>query len=408
MSHQLKEFSERFQKGVPQECDSEMECNGQAMCCAFNRHGTLFAVGCRNGTILIWDYLTRSKAKTIHASLLSAIISLSWSQNGKYLVCASSSSSILVFDVLEGDCIKTFELPSHSTKVQFHPKLNDVFLACTARHSAVVVNMKNGFKTVPSLDTDESKVIGAFDTEGTHLYIGNSTGKLYVYSYDDFTLKASFRVTNTPQVLKSISFSKCGRYYTVNAADRILRVYSSEEVLICGVNGEPEPLQKLQDIVCRAGWTGCCFSGDGEYICAGSLSKNELFIWKRDLGNLVEVLRWKNGRGFQDVDWHPTEPSIISLSRNIVTLWRKTPIDNWPAFIPGFTELDDNIEDDEKDLEFYINNGGKKPVKENNNDDELLEVDVVNVSPSNRSANVELEDALLYLPAFPAPGIDED
>jgi len=40
-----------------------------------------------------------------------------------------------------------------------------------------------------------------------------------------------------------------GRCFLVNSADRIIRVYESGEVLACGKDGEPEPIQKLQDLV---------------------------------------------------------------------------------------------------------------------------------------------------------------
>ena len=33
---------------------------------------------------------------------------------------------------------------------------------------------------------------------------------------------------------------------------------------------DPEPDQKLQDLVNKTMWKKCCFSGDGEYVCAGS------------------------------------------------------------------------------------------------------------------------------------------
>ena len=39
--------------------------------------------------------------------------------------------------------------------------------------------------------------------------------------------------------------------FLVNSADRIIRVYESGEVLACGKDGEPEPIQKLQDLVNR-------------------------------------------------------------------------------------------------------------------------------------------------------------
>ena len=37
--------------------------------------------------------------------------------------------------------------------------------------------------------------------------------------------------------------------FLVNTADRIIRVYESGEVQACGKDGEPEPIQKLQDLV---------------------------------------------------------------------------------------------------------------------------------------------------------------
>lgn len=41
-------------------------------------------------------------------------------------------------------------------------------------------------------------------------------------------------------------FNSC---FLVNSADRIIRVYESGEVLACSKDGEPEPIQKLQDLV---------------------------------------------------------------------------------------------------------------------------------------------------------------
>lgn len=41
----------------------------------------------------------------------------------------------------------------------------------------------------------------------------------------------------------------CCSCFLVNTADRVIRVYNSEEVKACGKDGEPEPIQKLQDLV---------------------------------------------------------------------------------------------------------------------------------------------------------------
>lgn len=37
--------------------------------------------------------------------------------------------------------------------------------------------------------------------------------------------------------------------FLINTSDRIIRVYDAKEVIACGKDGEPEPIQKLQDLV---------------------------------------------------------------------------------------------------------------------------------------------------------------
>lgn len=44
----------------------------------------------------------------------------------------------------------------------------------------------------------------------------------------------------------------CAHIYSsflINTSDRIIRVYDAKEVIACGKDGEPEPIQKLQDLV---------------------------------------------------------------------------------------------------------------------------------------------------------------
>ena len=47
--------------------DGVLDCLSFAITCEFNRPGTLLAVGCNDGRVEIWDFLTRGCAKFIMA-----------------------------------------------------------------------------------------------------------------------------------------------------------------------------------------------------------------------------------------------------------------------------------------------------------------------------------------------------
>lgn len=52
---------------------------------------------------------------------------------------------------------------------------------------------------------------------------------------------------------------------------------------------------------CRTPWKKCCFSGDGEYIVAGSARQHALYIWEKSIGNLVKILHGTRGELLLDV-----------------------------------------------------------------------------------------------------------
>ena len=117
--------------------------------------------------------------------------------------------------------------------------------------------------------------------------------------------------------------------FLVNSSDRIIRIFEAEEVLACGKEGEPEPVQKLQDLVNKTLWKKCCFSGDGEYIVAGSARQHSLYIWEKSIGNLVKILHGTKGEVLLDVVWHPVRPTICSISAGLVSIWAQVSITFW-------------------------------------------------------------------------------
>ncbi|XP_070500759.1 retinoblastoma-binding protein 5 homolog [Chironomus tepperi] len=406
------ELLESFCQNFPEEYDGSLDCISLAVTCCFNKYGTLLAVGCNDGRIVIWDFLTRGIAKIISAHV-HPICSLSWSRNGHKLLSASTDNNACIWDVLNGDCENKYRFPSPILKVQFHPRNDSKFLVCPMRYAAILVEVGGKHKVLPIDSDGDLNIVATFDRRGEHIYTGNAKGKILVMNTDTFEIIASFKITvgtSSATAVKSIEFARRGDSFLVNTADRVIRVYDSKDVISCKKEGDPEPIQKLQDLVNKTTWKKCCFSGDGEYICAGSARQHALYIWEKSVGNLVKILHGTKGELLLDVEWHPVRPIIASISSGLVSIWAQNQVENWSAFAPDFKELDENVEYEERESEFDIYDEDKSvDLAAENKTEEDLEVDVVTTEPIAAfcSSDEEAEDsnALQFLPM--APEVEE-
>ncbi|KAF2349110.1 WD40 repeat [Trinorchestia longiramus] len=430
------ELLETFGQNYPEEFDGTLDCVSLAVTCAFNRQGALLAVGCNDGRIVIWDFLTRGIAKIISAHV-HPVCSLSWSRKGHKLLSVSTDNNVCIWDVLSGDCDVKYRFPSPIMKVQFHPRNDKLFIVCPMRHQVVLLSSDGTHKLLPLDDPSDVTLVASFDRRGNHIYCayhnrrgnhiycggcytahhdmcgnhtycGNSKGKVLVLSCPDLEIKASFRIgqATSSVAVKSIEFARRTEYMLVNCGDRVIRVYNASDLLRAGVDGEPEPSQRLQDLVNKTLWKKCCFSGDAEYICAGSARQHSLYIWERSVGNLVKILHGTKGEMLLDVVWHPIRPLLASISSGVVSVWAQNQVENWSAFAPDFKELDENVEYEERESEFDQTDEDRSVETSTEKREEDVDVDVTNIEPvaafcSSDEDDNAAEPPLLYLPITP-------
>lgn len=122
--------------------------------------------------------------------------------------------------------------------------------------------------------------------------------------------------------------------------------------------------------------------GDGEYIVAGSSRQHSLYIWEKNVGNLVKILHGTKGEMLLDVVWHPVRPLIASVSSGIVSIWSQNQVENWSAFAPDFKELDENVEYEERESEFDLEDEDKSIVSvKEEREEEIVDLDICKVEP---------------------------
>jgi len=388
------ELLESYGQNYPEEHDGNLDSSSVALTCAFNRRGTLLAVGCNDGRIYVWDFLTRGIAKTISAHA-HTVASLGWNRRGCKIVSASTDNQVCVWNVLNGECEISFRFPGAIIQVQFNPRNEQNILVCPLKAAPLVVGLDGKRYNLPCVEDGDINICASYDRRGRCIYAGNSKGKIFVICAKEFKLLMAFKVGTSTQGVKQIKFARKGSCFLVNSVDRVIRVYDSDAIVgpdtkipegKAPLVSTIEPIQKLQDLVNRTLWKSCTFSGDGEYICAGSAKQHQIYIWEKNQSQqmaisaqLVKILEGTRGEQLLDIVWHPVRPIICSVSSGVISIWAQNQVENWSAFAPDFTELDENVEYNERESEFDEEDEDKSiPPKE----DEIyqdIEVDVEKV-----------------------------
>lgn len=360
----------------------------------------LFSAGCSDGKCVIWDFETRVIAKELRdKDCVAAITSVCWSKYGHRILVSSADKSLILWDVVNGEKITRILLPQTPLLARLHPgsSTSDICLACPLSSAPTIVNLNTGITTVLPVTVPDpghepaapsrnkcsdgtppfTPTAACFNKSGDLIYVGNSKGEILVIDHKTIQVYAVIPITGSA-VVKNMVFSRNGQYLLTNSNDRTIRIY---ENLLPHKNGlavledlkktvdEVNDVEKLkaigskclslsrefQDLITRMHWKAPCFSGDGEWVIAGSASKGEhkIYIWDR-VGLLVKILEGPK-EALIDLAWHPLKPIVVSVSlTGLVYIWAKDYIENWSAFAPDFKELEENEEYVEREDEFDL------------------------------------------------------
>lgn len=200
-----------------------------------------------------------------------------------------------------------------------------------------------------------------FTPDSRFIVAGTSKGVLLIFDAHSGELVDEQKVLGTTSGVKELAFDSAGRYLVVNCNDRALRVLSVSTSRSSSLS--LTLLHRIQDMIQRTAWNNIGFSPSSDYIFAGAAHKasHNIYIWDRTSSTLSKILEgpkdWSIG-----VDWHPARPMLASVSNTgAIYVWFTPTEEIWSAYAPGFEELEENQEYEEREDEFdFIDGKGDK------------------------------------------------
>ncbi|BGP08186.1 chromatin binding protein [Rhodotorula toruloides] len=423
-----------FTTSFPENFDSSVDVAG--LCARFNPRGLFaghyLAVGRLDGVVIVLDFETKCIVRWLEGHV-KAVTTVCWSSNSRYLLTASRDWNAIIWDLsasaadtVEGERRHTVRFDAPITSADLHPR-NSKMLVVTlhGQTQPVFVDLREGggrWELEPPPDEEEVQeeeddedmeiirevaTFARFNPRGDLIYVGTSRGNIHIW--DVYTKEWLWtEYIGVPAPVKQLAFNKTGSSIILNSNDRCIRLIalspdppeppSDEEEAAEFELPPPRPLRipyfevvhRFQDLVNRTPWNGCGFSSDGEYIIGGAGHKaaHNIYIWDRETGTLVKILEGPKDP-CEDLDWHPSRPLIASVSSlGMIHTWVTPIVENWSAYAPGFEELDENREYEEREDEFDFED--ETAIRRRAADLQDHPVDILShTTPSTRAAIVE-------------------
>lgn len=231
-------------------------------------------------------------------------------------------------------------------------------------------------------DAKQMTTSAIWTATGDHIVAGTSKGRLNII--DTRSIEVIYSEKICTGAITTMRTTTSGREILVNSQDRIIRTLrlpnlSAEDL-------DPDTLQvplehKFQDVVNKLSWNHVTFSATGEYVAASTYNNHELYVWERNHGSLVCMLKDpKEEQGV--IEWHPTKALLAAcgLETGRIYIWSVVSPQKWSALAPDFAEVEENVEYIEQEDEFDIY--AQEEIHRRRLDAEDEDVDVLSFDPS--------------------------
>jgi len=197
--------------------------------------------------------------------------------------------------------------------------------------------------------------------------------------------------------MKGFDFAKSGRRLVTNSSDRTLRQFNLPNYPAPNSNGEfleqeLEPTHRFNDPINKTAWYAMSYSPDGEWLAGGAAdpATHKIYIW--DISNDGQFASALDGgrEPLVHLHWHPTKSSIASTTNHgNILIWHCPNPERWGAFAGGFEEVDENVEYEEKEDEFDVEDEEEITRRKMKAEEEEVDIDSVIEDAAHRIARLD-------------------
>jgi COMPASS component SWD1 len=340
-----------------------------------------------------------------------SITFLSWSRCGRYLLSTCQGWKATLWDLRDGQRLREVRFRAPGYMAELHPWNHLKFVASLFEEQPLIVDLSEpvdvkhilpsapkrsetdgdtAFKEKQAKEDAKQMTTSAIWTAtGDHIIAGTSKGRVNII--DANTREIIYSEKICAGVITTMRLTGSGRELLVNSQDRIIRTFRLPD--LSAEDLDPDTIQmplehKFQDVVNKLSWNHVTFSATGEYVAASTYNNHELYVWERNHGSLVCMLKDpKEEQGV--IEWHPTRPMLAAcgLETGRIYIWSVISPQKWSALAPDFAEVEENVEYIEREDEFDIY--AQEEIHRRRLDAEDEDVDVLRFDSAKTPEDVE-------------------
>ena len=252
--------------------------NGQekqaVLSASFSQDGKILAVAIADGTVTLWSAENGSLLKILKGHS-KGVLGISFSPDGKILASASADSSVKLWNIENGIELKT--LTGHGKEVWsvgFSPDGN-ILASASADGTVKLWNVHNGTEELKPLWKQSGQVTGvSFSPDGKTLAISGS-GTVNLWNVNNGTLLKTLEADGIE--VTGVSFSPDSKTLASAGSEGTVKLWDVEK---------GTQIQTLEGHLGQV--TSVSFSPDGKTLASAGIDKTvKLWNLERDLDNLI-------------------------------------------------------------------------------------------------------------------------